>query len=527
MMAREMMDMARRGAAALRSTSPTQTGRRNDRQGRRVAAVRCVSKFRAWTRSVAATLAAASLATIFVAPAHSQTASAQPAVQTVSHGLFSDVQVFRPAGQAQQFVLLLSANDTPAVAERELARTMTNAGAMVAFVPLAPFYRKLEAQDGKCTYAGGAFENLAHHVQAFDKLPGYLVPMLVGSGNAAAFAYSVLAQAPGGTFASGISLGFCPRLMLKTPLCAANALRWQAAADGNGFDLQPATALPGPWAALQAAGDANLPACAPGAAQAFVERVPQATWTAAAAGAASPTVPADAGDASASAAFSKAYARLAVKQAPLGPPPAQLADLPIVEAPVAANVPGSRFAVFISGDGGWAGLDKGIAAALVAQGVPVAGFDSLRYFWTARTPEGLATDLDRVIRYYAARWRRSDVILIGYSQGADVLPFAFNRLPASTRANVRLTALLGPGQKASFEFHVSNWIGPSGDRPIAPEAKKLSAATTLCIYGVSERDSLCPELTPRNARALALTGGHHFGGEYDVLAGRILEAMPR
>lgn len=468
------------------------------------------------------------IATALPAPAQAQTsATAQPAVQTVSHGLFSDVQVFRPSGQAQQFVLLLSGNDSPAAPERELVRTMTSAGAMVAFVPLAPFYRKLEAQDGKCTYAGGAFENLARHVQAFDKLPGYLVPMLVGSGNAAAFAYSVLAQAPGGTFTSAISLGFCPRLVLKTPLCAAGALRWQAAADGNGFDLQPATALPGPWAALSSVGDGSAAACAPGAAQTFVERVPQATWAPAAAGAASAQAPDSADAAGASANFAKAYARLAVKQAPLGPPPTQLADLPIVEAPVAANTPGSRFAVLLSGDGGWAGIDKGIAAALVAQGVPVAGFDSLRYFWTARTPEGLATDLDRVIRYYAARWRRSEVILIGYSQGADVLPFAFNRLPASTRANVRLTALLGPGQKASFEFHVTNWIGPSGDRPIAPEAKKLSAATTLCIYGAAERDSLCPELTPRHARALPLTGGHHFGGDYDVLAARILEALPR
>jgi len=108
--------------------------------------------------------------------------------------------------------------------------------------------------------------------------------------------------------------------------------------------------------------------------------------------------------------------------------------------------------------------------------VPVAGFDSLRYFWGPRTPEELAADLDRVIRYYAAHWSRSEVLLVGYSQGADVLPFALNRLPAATRAKVRLTALLGPGQKASFEFHLTNWIGPSGDRPIAPEA--LTAIVT-------------------------------------------------
>jgi type IV secretory pathway VirJ component len=188
---------------------------------------------------------------------------------------------------------------------------------------------------------------------------------------------------------------------------------------------------------------------------------------------------------------------------------------------------GKRFAVLLSGDGGWAGIDKSLGTALAAQGVPVAGFDSLRYFWGPRTPDELAADLDRVIRYYAAHWNRSEVLLVGYSQGADVLPFAINRLPAATRASVRLTALLGPGQKASFEFHLANWIGPSGDRPIAPEALKLAAASTLCIYGAAEKDSLCPELAPEHARAVALTGGHHFGGDYAALAALILDAMPR
>ncbi len=82
------------------------------------------------------------------------------------------------------------------------------------------------------------------------------------------------------------------------------------------------------------------------------------------------------------------------------------------------------------------------------------------------------------------------------------------------------------GQKAAFEFHVTHWIGASGDRPIAPEAQKLSAAGTLCIHGSDERDSLCPQLAPKHVRALALPGGHHFGGDYDALAGWILEAVP-
>jgi type IV secretory pathway VirJ component len=459
-----------------------------------------------------------SLTLLLAASAPHVHAQKAPQAASMSHGLFSDVQVFRPAGTPRQFVLLLSENDAPREFERRLIQKMTAAGAMVSAVPLAPFYRRLESQDGKCTFAAGAFENLARHLEAFEKLPTYLLPIVVGSGRASSFAYGVLAQAPNGTFASAMSLDFCPRLMFRTPLCAANALRWQAAADGA-IDLLPAASLSAPWTAMQGA---DLAACKTGEARAFAQRVAQATW-----------IPAEASSAPAAttqvaqvpAAFDAAYAALAAREQGLDAPPAQLADLPLVELPSVGA--GERFAVLLSGDGGWAGIDKGIAEALVQRGVPFAGFDSLRYFWSPRTPEGLAGDLDRVIRYYAARWKRKEVILIGYSQGADVLPFAFNRLPARTRSSVRLTALLGLGQKASFEFHLSNWIGPSGDRPIAPEAAKLAALRTLCIYGQDERDSLCPQLAPGHVQAVPLAGGHHFGGGYGALAARILDAIPK
>ena len=463
------------------------------------------------------------------------------AADTLSHGLFSDVRLFRPAGTVRQFVLLLSPRAAPDAAEQRMLRTMTGAGALVAFVPVEPFYRRLEAQDGKCTYAGGAFENLSRRLQAFEQLPTYLLPMLIGTGSAAGFAYAVLAQTPAGVFGSAMSIGFCPRLAYKAPPCATNLLRWLAPIESagsveRGVDLAPSPGdLPAPWTLLQVA----APACTPGAAQAFAERVPGARWVGLAAVDARNAAPAPTpggGLATGASAptfelpptFETAYLHLASRHVALAPPPAQLANLPIVEMPVstpAAGV-GNRFAVLLSGDGGWASIDKGIGAALVAQGVPVAGFDSLRYFWSARTPESLATDLDRVIRYYAARWKRSEVILIGYSQGADVLPFAINRLPPATRSLVRLTALLGLGQNASFEFHLGNWLGASGDLPIAPEARLLAAAGTICVYGQAEHDSLCPALAPEHARPIVLAGGHHFGGDYDALAMMILRAAP-
>src|SRR5205823_14318685 len=73
-----------------------------------------------------------------------------------------------------------------------------------------------------------------------------------------------------------------------------------------------------------------------------------------------------------------------------------LANLPIVRVP--ATGPASDTAVvFVSGDGGWAAIDKGISRVLAANGMPVTGLDALKYFWSKRTPDEAARDLQRII----------------------------------------------------------------------------------------------------------------------------------
>ncbi len=137
----------------------------------------------------------------------------------------------------------------------------------------------------------------------------------------------------------------------------------------------------------------------------------------------------------------------------------------------------------------------------------------------------MAKDLDRILRYYSSEWHRKHALVIGYSQGADVLPFAVNRLPAPTRSLVKLVAMIGISTSASFEFHVANWLG-GGDNglPTAPEIGKLSAASALCVYGDDDNESICPKVNPANARVVELSGGHHFGGDYGKLAKLILDS---
>ena len=63
-------------------------------------------------------------------------------------------------------------------------------------------------------------------------------------------------------------------------------------------------------------------------------------------------------------------------------------------------------ALLLTGDGGWAGLDRGLAAELGARGLPVVGLSTLKYYWKARSPEESARDAARVITHYLSAWQR-------------------------------------------------------------------------------------------------------------------------
>ena len=183
--------------------------------------------------------------------------------------------------------------------------------------------------------------------------------------------------------------------------------------------------------------------------------------------------------------------------------------------------------LFMTGDGGYAGLDQAVANGLAARGQPVAVLNSLRYFWKARTPQQVADDADRMIRHYSALWHRERVILVGYSQGADVMPFVLNRLPQKTRERIASVALIALSDSAVFEFHITNWLKDPKGTPTLPELSKLRGLPLTCIYGEDEDTSFCPRLPAGIAMLEKLPGGHRFAGDYRAVTQAVLKATAK
>lgn len=192
--------------------------------------------------------------------------------------------------------------------------------------------------------------------------------------------------------------------------------------------------------------------------------------------------------------------------------------LPLIEVPASVNAAKPYFAVMISGDGGWAKIDKAISEKLAAGGVPVVGLNALEYFWQKREPDALARDVASIIETYAARWNRREVVLIGYSRGADVLPFAVSRLPEPVRRRVTLVALLSPSKSATFEFKVTDWFKDRNGVSTRPEIDKLRGTKTICVYGTDDRETVCTDVSAQVARRIPLAGAHHFDKDYEALA---------
>ncbi len=427
---------------------------------------------------------------------------------TLEHGRFQQVSVFQPAGEVERVALLVSGESGWNSRDRQWAQVLAKQGTLVIGIDSPQLSAQMARDGNNCGFPSGDLENLSHFVQAYVHLPTYQIPFLVGEGSGAAFAFATSAQAPAGTFAGLLTLDFCPELKTSQPICDSLGLHSHPHAQGDGKLISAGSHLSVPWLALR--GDASLvcPVAIPAALTAQADVV------------------APHGKISMAERIGLGFNALAHRAAtsqPVREAATDVSDLPLVEVPVVATHD-DRLVLFLSGDGGWAGLDKSVAAALTEQQVAVVGWDSLRYFWTPRTPTGIAADADRVLRYYLQHWHKQRVILVGYSQGANVLPFLLNRLPQAMQARVSRVVLMGVEPLADFEFHLSNWVSASAGQPVLPEIERMHSVEALCIYGEGDKNTACPLAHNPGLQVVRLTGGHHFDGDYGGLANIILGA---
>lgn len=443
---------------------------------------------------------------------------------------FGDVTLYVPEGEPRAVVLFLSGDGGWHLGVVSMARHLAAQNAVVAGLDVRHYLADIAAHPNACRYMAADFETLGHYVQRALGMSEYHVPLLYGYSSGATVAYATLVQSPPGTFGAAVSLGFCPDQKFGgTPLCPGpeKQLSYKPGKK-NTWVFDPAPHLKDRWVAFQGEQDHVCPTAAviDFVRQVGGARVVQLAGVGHGYGDEQQWLPQ----------FQQLFDQLAPfedSRAPSSPPPASggaaqgaagdvddVRDLPLVEVPAAAGAADLPLTIVLSGDGGWAGLDKGIAAEFAARGLPVVGLSTLKYYWKARTPEQSAHDVERVMHHYMAAWKRTRVLLVGYSFGANVLPFIVNRLDPEAHAHVAGVAMLGLDFDTSFEIRVSGWIpgSSSGELPVRPEIGKMRGVPAVCLYGEGEAHDPCAQLAGPSMRAREVGKGHHFSGDYAALA---------
>jgi len=169
----------------------------------------------------------------------------------------------------------------------------------------------------------------------------------------------------------------------------------------------------------------------------------------------------------------------------------------------------SLMVFYISGDGGMNSFSTSLCNSINQSGHNLTALDAKSYFWRKKTPEKSAAD---VAAYIQSQPSSRQIVLIGYSFGADVLPFIVNRLPDAVLRRVRSVIMLSPSNSTDFEIKISGMLGfgGKGDWDVAAEIGRLRSQKNVIIAGSDEKSDYANKKN-RNYSFQTLPGGHHFG----------------
>ena len=286
------------------------------------------------------------------------------------------MKLAEPTGEARGVVIYFSGRKGLSKADEAAARAIAKGGALVAEVDSKKYLSGLDKLKEKCHWLVYDTELLARQLERVLRLPTYLTPIVAGAAEGGTLAQLNLTQAPAATIAGAVSLDPAETIASRQPICSD----LRTTARRGGYRYSAPKKLPGFWIVgltpkVHKTDREYIMKLRHEGAPIDLHEMPPSMAT---------------GDALRSliepylAKPGPAVTKIHTNTAPR----VDISALPLAELPVAH--PSKLMAILLSGDGGWRDLDKTIAEDLQQQGVPVVGLDTLRYFWSKKTPQQTA-----------------------------------------------------------------------------------------------------------------------------------------
>jgi type IV secretory pathway VirJ component len=447
--------------------------------------------------------AGSSLAQTAASPAATPLPAASAPSGEYQTGMIPSPHVFLPAGKdLSGMVFLVSQGDGWGEREEAQAKELVAAGAAVVGIDFPAYMQSLAKDDGDCVYMVSDIEDMAQQVQRRVGNPVYRHPMVAGIGDGGAVALAMISQSPLATISGAVAVDPAAGIPLAKELCTPASKDKVGDRTVYGFQDGPIPAMVtvGFTPGADAAGRAHAQSLKQGHSEVDIVDEDGAP-----------------GDVFMDL-LTDAVSETSQSNQPL--------DLPLTILDTKPTM--NTMAIIYSGDGGWRDLDSEVGGYLQGKGIPVVGVDSLRYFWSQRTPQETATDLGRMMDTYRRKWGVSNIVLIGYSFGADVIPASYNLLSKADKARVKQISLLALSKEVDFVISVTGWLGVSGEGKggdTLEAVSKIDPNVVQCIYGTEEDDDPCAVLKNKGVETVPIEGGHHFDEDYEALGKHIVDSL--
>mgnify|MGYP003607539166 CR=1 FL=1 len=433
---------------------------------------------------------------------------------------FGYLTLYKPTKTVNNVVICISGDGGWNSGIEGIALHLKNENTLLIGVDIRQVFKNMKKSKSACLYPAADFERMSQFVQKKLKYQTYNVPILLGYSSGATLVYGLVAQAPQNTFRAGIALGFCPDINIDKPLCSGSGkFTSTKLQNAKGYDLGPVENLKTPFISLQGQTDQ---VCNYNKTVSFLKNVANAQIISL------PKVGHGYGqEKNWLPQLMQAYNNIIEKKEAYIPDGAtKILNLPLHTTTSIKDKTSPYMVVFISGDGGWTDFDQQMASAFASKGAPVIGLDALKYFWQKKSPEETTTDIQKIIEAYTEEWKKEKILLVGYSFGADIIPFVYNRIPEKTKNSIAGIGLLSPSKETDFEVHVSELLdidNASSGFSVPNEINKISNIHPICFFGKDEVDSPIKEISKENARIIYLDGGHHYTDSFITVA---KEMMP-
>ncbi len=183
------------------------------------------------------------------------------------------------------------------------------------------------------------------------------------------------------------------------------------------------------------------------------------------------------------------------------------------------------FVLYITGDGGFNNFSTELCTVINKAGYSITAINAKSYFWDKKTPGQTAKDITTYLDKQFKERKNQQLVLAGYSFGADVMPFIVNALPDSIKMKLVSVVLLSPSTSTDFEIHWLDIFGSNKkrDMDVVAEINKMGLIKTVTIVGNDENIFPVKNIGLKNYRNESLPGGHHFDDDTGEVANTMMK----